>query len=232
MTNHIVNKYAIIVAGGSGKRMKAAIPKQFLLLSGKPILLHTVERFLEIDGCEIVLVLPKTEQEYWRKEVIGKYPDSSIQKSNRIQIADGGVTRFQSVKNGLSKIATGKGVVAVHDGVRPLVTKEIVEKSFIEAEIHGAVVTSVPLKDSIREVKDRQNKAVDRSNYRLMQTPQTFDLQLLKSAYEQVESPLFTDDASVVEELGEKIKLIEGDYKNIKITTPEDMAVAEAFLKS
>lgn len=213
--------------------MKADLPKQFLLLDEKPILLRTVEQFLKIEDCEIILVLPESEQEYWQKEVLEKYADSSVYKNERIKIANGGITRFQSVKNGLSKIITKNGVVAVHDGVRPLISTEIIEKSFTEAQLHGAVVVSVSLKDSIREVDNLgNNKAVDRNSFRLMQTPQTFDLQLLKTAYEQDESSLFTDDASVVEALGEKITLIEGDYKNIKITTPEDLVVAEAFLKN
>lgn len=232
MGKQFLSKYVIIVAGGSGTRMNSDIPKQFLLLNGKPILLHTIERFLEIENCEVILVLPKTEQKYWIKEISEKYTNSPVCNNDKICIADGGATRFQSVKSGLNKVAGESGVIAVHDGVRPLVSKGIIEESFIKAELHGAVVASVSLKDSIREVTATgSNKAVDRVKYRLMQTPQTFDLQLLKSAYEQEENPLFTDDASVVEAMGEKITLIEGDYRNIKITTPEDMAVAEAFLK-
>ncbi len=232
MGKQYLQKYAIIVAGGSGTRMKSVIPKQFLLLVGKPILLRTVEQFLKIEDCQVVLVLPESEQEYWQKEVLEKYDNSTVYKNDRITIANGGITRFQSVKNGLLKINEKSCVVAVHDGVRPLVSIDIIEKSFAEAQLHKAVVVSVSLKDSIREVDNSgNNKAVDRSNFRLMQTPQTFDLQLLKSAYEQDESNLFTDDASVVEALGEKITLIEGDYQNIKITTLEDLVVAEAFLK-
>jgi 2-C-methyl-D-erythritol 4-phosphate cytidylyltransferase len=233
MGKQVLNKYAIIVAGGAGTRMKSEVPKQFMLLRNRPILLHTVERFLEIENCEVILVLPKAEQAYWQKEVTEKYADSIVHHNERIQVADGGITRFQSVKNGLAEIKEESGVIAVHDGVRPLVSKEIIEQSFAEAELHEAVVVSISLKDSIREVNaGGSNKAVNRSNYRLMQTPQTFNLQLLKLAYEQQESPLFTDDASVVEALGNSITLIEGDYQNIKITTPEDMIIAEAFLKS
>ena len=232
MGKQLLKKYAIIVAGGSGTRMKSEIPKQFILLNGKPILLYTVERFLEIEDCDVILVLPKAEQAYWQKEVAEKYADSIVHRNERIKIADGGITRFQSVRNGLAEIKDESGVVAVHDGVRPLVSKKTIEQSFAEAELHGAVVVSISLKDSIREVNaDGENKAVDRTNYRLMQTPQTFNLKLLKSAYEQQENALFTDDASVVEALRNSITLIEGDYKNIKITTPEDMIIAKAFLQ-
>lgn len=226
-----VTKFAIIVAGGSGSRMQAGIPKQFLWLAGKPILLRTVEQFLLIRDCEIILVLPKAEQTYWLRELEQNFATSTVFRNERVKLADGGITRFQSVKNGLAKLHAARGVVAVHDGVRPIISPESIENSFTAAAIHKAVVCSIALKDSIREIgTSGDNKAVDRTCYRLMQTPQTFDIQLLKLAYEQTESPLFTDDASVVEAYGSRIKLIEGDYKNIKITTPEDMAVAEAFL--
>ncbi len=226
-----INKFAIIVAGGSGSRMQTDIPKQFLRLAGKPILLRTLEQFLLIRDCEIILVLPKAEQAYWLRELEQNFATSTAFKNERIKLADGGSTRFQSVKNGLAKLHATRGVVAVHDGVRPIISPETIENSFAAAATHKAVVCSVALKDSIREVDVLgENKAVDRTLYRLMQTPQTFDIQLFKLAYEQAESPLFTDDASVVEAYGSRIKLIEGDYKNIKITTPEDIAVAEAFL--
>lgn len=227
-----LTKYAIIVAGGSGSRMKSDIPKQFLVLKGKPILLRTIEQFLKVEACKIILVLPKSEQQYWLQEIATKYKSSEVFLSNRITLADGGKTRFQSVKNGLSAIDSNEGVVAVHDGVRPIISPELIKNSFVEARKYGAVVTSVALKDSIRQIIDesKENHAVDRNTFRLMQTPQTFTLQLLKSAYEQTENALFTDDASVVEAMGQKITLIEGDYKNIKITTPEDMVVAEALI--
>ena len=232
MGKQSVKKFTIIVAGGSGTRMNSTLPKQFLLLNGKPILMRTIEQFLKIEGCKIILVLPKSEQPYWLNKVAENHPSSEVFKNERITVANGGATRFQSVKNGLSAINSDEGIVAVHDGVRPVISVELIENAFAEAAIHGAVVTSVALKDSIREIcSSGENRAVDRRNFRLIQTPQIFDIQLLKSAYEQEEKPSFTDDASVVEAMGENITLIEGDYKNIKITTPEDMIVAEAFLE-
>jgi 2-C-methyl-D-erythritol 4-phosphate cytidylyltransferase len=227
-----IQKYSILVAGGSGSRMGSAVPKQFLLLNDKPILVHTIERFLELTDNQIILVLPAAEIAYWTSEIITKKAGTSlIGDLNRIKVVEGGASRFQSVRNGLRAIPAEKGLVAIHDGVRPLVSLEIIKKSFEEALIHKAVVVSVLLKDSARVVDDNGgNKAIDRSRIRLMQTPQTFDLELIKAAFVTEEQSFFTDDASVVEHYGFPIKLIEGDYQNIKITTPEDLRIAEAFL--
>ena len=221
-------RYAIIVAGGSGSRMKSDIPKQFLLLNGKPILLHTVERFLQIPDIQLIIVLPKDDIDYWYDITTSNI---TIQKhSASIQITVGGATRFQSVSNGLSEIKTD-GLVAVHDGVRPLVSLEIIQKSFEVAAINRTAVTSVWVKDSVREVSQNgESTTIDRTKLKLIQTPQTFDVALMKKAFAVAEQPFFTDCASVLEYAGEKITLIDGAYENIKITTPEDMAVAEAFL--
>ncbi len=223
-----MKKFAIIVAGGSGSRMNSAIPKQFLSLHKKPIIIHTLEKFLAIENCQIVLVLPENEIETWI-QISEKF---NLQDS-RIITTIGGNTRFQSVKNGLDKINTKEGLVAVHDAVRPLIKTEVIENTFSVASVKCAVVTYVDSKDSIRYIADdNTNKALDRSKVKIIQTPQTFTLELLKKAYIQNEEIFFTDDASVVEHLGNEIFLINGHYENIKITTPEDLAIAEILLKN
>lgn len=220
--------YAIIVAGGSGSRMKSEIPKQFLPLNNKPILIHTVEKFLQVPDIQVIVVLPKNDIEYWHEitatnEIIQSY-------KNAIKITVGGASRFQSVKNGLNTIETD-GLVAVHDGVRPLINLEIIQNSFQVAAQKGSAVTSVWVKDSVRQVDNNgESNALDRTKLKLVQTPQTFQINLMKRAFEVEEQPFFTDCASVLEYAGEKITLIDGAYENIKITTPEDMLVAEAFL--
>lgn len=225
-TAMIQKEYAIIVAGGKGTRINSKLPKQFIGLNGKPILLHTLEAFFNYSkDLTIVLVLPENEFGIWE----------TIQKEFKINrpliLQKGGDTRFQSVKNGLEKIE-GEGLVAIHDGVRPLVSTDLIGASFRLAAVHGSAIASVRLKESIRETDQDTTKAVDRSRYRLIQTPQTFDLQLIKKAYQMKEDPSLTDDASVAEHAGHKISLFEGSYENIKVTTPEDLVVAEALLKS
>jgi 2-C-methyl-D-erythritol 4-phosphate cytidylyltransferase len=222
--------YAIIVAGGSGSRMKSEIPKQFLPLNEKPILIHTVEKFLQIPNIQIIVVLPKNDIEYWNEitssnEIIQKF-------KNSIKITVGGASRFQSVRNGLSTIKTD-GLVAVHDGVRPLVNLEIIQNSYKVAAEKGTAVASVWVKDSVRQFNEKgENTALDRTRLKLVQTPQTFQINLIKKAFEVDEQAFFTDCASVLEFSGERISLIDGAYENIKITTPEDMIVAEAFLQT
>ncbi|GAB3781296.1 2-C-methyl-D-erythritol 4-phosphate cytidylyltransferase [Spirosoma horti] len=225
--------FAIIVAGGSGSRMKSDIPKQFLLLQGKPILQHTIEQFLSVElpiftrsgsldtGSEkinIILVLPERERASW---------DQLCHENNfhpAIQTVAGGNTRFQSVRNGLNAIDALTGIVAVHDGVRPFVSPEIIRNSFVTAARTGSAVTCVPVKDSVRVVgEDGVSQAVDRSQYRLVQTPQTFRLDLFRRAFQTEEQAFFTDCASVMEYAGFPITLIDGAYENIKITTPEDL---------
>lgn len=218
-----MQKYAIIVAGGSGTRMQSELPKQFLLLGGKPILMHTIEAFC-FDDIQITLVLPKDQIQIW-KDLCLKHSFN-----HTINIISGGATRFQSVKNGLNAITNNTGLVAIHDGVRPLIHRSIISEAFNQASSMGSAITSVPLKDSLREITANSNRSVDRSAYRLIQTPQTFQLDLIKKAFERPYQPTFTDDASVFESSGHSINLIEGDYRNIKITTPEDLSVAESFL--
>jgi 2-C-methyl-D-erythritol 4-phosphate cytidylyltransferase len=211
--------YAIIVAGGSGSRMKSAVPKQFLLLDGKPILQHTIERFLAISyPLTVILVLPQRDMATWATlcDKHNFYP--------AIQTITGGATRFQSVKNGLRAIKATDGLVAVHDGVRPFVTTDIIQTSFETAALAGSAVTCVPAKDSVRLIDENgMNNAVDRARVRLIQTPQTFRLDWFRTAFAVDDQPHFTDCASVLEHAGFPITLIEGSYENIKITTPDDL---------
>lgn len=224
-----MKQYAILVAGGSGSRMGVALPKQFLSVAGKPILVHTLERFLAYSAdLQVILCLPADQLAYWQ-ELKQAYP---LTFTHPIIETPGGASRFQSVRNGLQRIEDNEGLVAVHDGVRPFVPVEVIAESFRTAAQQGTAVVSVPAKDSIRLVhSETENQALDRSQLRLVQTPQTFQVALLKKAFEQSESPLFTDDASVAEAAGFPIFLVEGSYENIKITTPEDLWMAEAILQ-
>ena len=215
----------IIVAGGSGSRMQSTLPKQFILLAGQPILMHTIRQFHAYNpAIETVVVLPEKEIPFWQQQC------KKLEFKISHKVVAGGATRFQSVKNGLTAVS-GRGVIAVHDGVRPFVPQNVIAEAFKTAFEKGNAVVAVPLKDSIRMVTETGNQAADRSQFRLIQTPQCFTYELLQKAYELPEESTFTDDASVVEKLGEKINLTAGSYENIKITTPEDLLWAEAFLK-
>lgn len=217
-------RYAVIVAGGKGLRMNSDIPKQFLELKGIPVLMRTVNAFFLADNTiEIVLVLPEVHHEYWRS-LIEQYDFKVPHRT-----VTGGASRFQSVKNGLNTI-TGTGLVAIHDGVRPLVSADVIENAYETAARDFSAITVVASKDSIREITNNGTKSVDRDKYYLVQTPQTFDVQALKKAYEVEEKAHFTDDASVFEDSGETVSLVNGDYRNIKITTPEDLLMAECFI--
>jgi len=219
--------YAIIVAGGTGTRMQAAVPKQFLLLAGKPVLMHTIEAFHSSAAKPaIILVLPVDYHTYWNELCVEhhfKVPH---------QLITGGETRFHSVKNGLDLISDTDTVIAVHDAVRPLVSRTIIEDTYQYAAGHGNAVTCVKSRDSVRLMEAGVSRSLVRDEVYLVQTPQTFQSAQIKRAYEQVYDPKFTDDASVVEETGIKINLFEGSHQNIKITFPEDIAIAEAILKS
>ena len=218
-------RYAIIVAGGRGLRMGGELPKQFLPLGGKPVLMRTLELF-EGEVSRIILVLPEDHIPFW-KELCQKYHFTLPHT-----VALGGETRFHSVRSGLSHLPQ-EGLVAVHDGVRPLVSSTLIRRSFEEAERSGAALPGCPVTDSLRLRQDEgKSEAVDRSRYVAVQTPQTFDLGRLQRAYEQAYSPLFTDDASVYEaaSLG-SITLIDGEETNIKLTTPRDLLLAELLLR-
>lgn len=222
-----MKEYAIIVAGGSGSRMNSSVPKQFMLLAGQPILMHTIAAFRQYsDLVSIILVLPGDQIEEW-KRLCNEYAFGI-----KLQIVPGGPTRFHSVKNGLFLIEDHDSLVAIHDGVRPLVSPEIINNSFRMAYEHGTAIASTPLKESLRRIGKDDSAVVDRSKYRLIQTPQTFRTNLIIEAFGCFEEDEgFTDDASVAERHGVKIHLFEGSYENIKITTPEDLVVAEALLQ-
>lgn len=226
--------YIIIVAGGKGLRMGGDIPKQFLPIGGKPILMRTLERFREYSTTlQIILVLPKDQQDYWLQ--LCKEYDFKVD----YQMTDGGETRFHSVQHGLALIPDdAEGVVGVHDGVRPFPSIEVIRKCYETARVKQAVIPVIPVVETLRVIDPIgtietivPTHTVPRNDYRLVQTPQTFDIQLLKAANRQPYNDNFTDDASVVEALGQEITLVEGNRENIKITTPYDMIVAEALVQ-
>jgi 2-C-methyl-D-erythritol 4-phosphate cytidylyltransferase len=218
-------EYAVIVAGGSGTRMNSEVPKQFIPIHGMPILMHSIRVFFEYSrDLSIVVVLAENFHDKWFKLC------ESHQFKIPFKLIKGGKTRFQSVKNGLEVIGD-EGLVAIHDGVRPLVDQAIIGASFQLAAIHACAVAAVRLKETIRITDKDHTRTVDRSKYRIIQTPQTFQVKAIKKAYQQAEIPSFTDDASVAEKAGYTISLFEGSYRNIKITTPEDLLIAEALMR-
>lgn len=213
----------MIVAGGKGLRMGASIPKQFLPVNGLPILMLTIKRFREYDGSlRIILVLPKEQHEYWN-ELCKNY-----HFTDAYAVVEGGETRFHSVRNGLAAIPDDtQGVVGIHDGVRPFPSVEVIRACYETARTAKAVIPVVPVVETVRHiVAGEKTETVDRADYRLVQTPQTFDIQMLKQAYAQPYRDCFTDDASVVESAGHEVTLIEGNRENIKITTPFDLRIA------
>ena len=216
--------YAIIVAGGSGKRMQSALAKQFLLLNEKPVMMHTLQAFFYSQfHPEIILVLAKADHDFWRELCI-KY-HFNIPHT----LVEGGEERFHSVRNGLLTIKED-GVVAIHDGVRPLVSRALITQTFKEALAHGNAVPYIKPSDSVRQLGGDSSKIINRDHLALIQTPQTFVLTQLRTAYQQSFSKTFTDDASVVEAAGFPINLVEGHRNNIKITYPEDLELANFLL--
>lgn len=223
--------YIIIVAGGKGLRMGSDIPKQFLPIGGKPVLMRTLERFREYSPTlQIILVLPKAQQDYWRqlcREYHFPLPSEEAEGGFYL-LTDGGETRFHSVQHGLALIPDdAEGVVGVHDGVRPFVSIDVIRRCYTFAHEQGPVIPVIPVVETLRHVTEGTKP---RSDYRLVQTPQVFDIQLLKTAYKQDYSDAFTDDASVVEALGHPVGLVDGNRENIKITTPYDLKIAETLL--
>lgn len=216
----------IIVAGGSGRRMGGALPKQFMMLDNEPILAHSINRMHEaLPAAEIVVVLPEEHVELW-KNIAARFDVA------RHKIAIGGKERFHSVKNGLAALSDEVAIVGIHDAVRPLASKKLIIKLFLEAENNTAVIPVVAPIDSYRIVEGDNSRIIDRSALRMVQTPQVFQAEALRKAYEQPFSSTFTDDASVMEAAGHKVTLVEGERENIKITTPSDMLIAEAIINA
>ena len=216
-----MKKYIIIVAGGKGLRMGGDIPKQFLPVCGKPVLMRTLEAFHAYDASmRLILVLPVSQQAYWR-QLCEEYQFELVH-----EIANGGETRFHSVKNGLALVEED-GLVGVHDGVRPFVSQEVITRCYEEAASLKAVIPVIGVVETVRHLTEEGSETVPRDQYKLVQTPQVFDVTLLRRAYQQEFTDLFTDDASVVEALGEKVYLVEGNRENIKLTTPFDLKLAE-----
>ena len=221
-----MRKQVIIVAGGLGERMNSTIPKQFMEISGKPILMHTIQKFYNyLNTINIIVVLPETQIEHW----ISLCKTHSFNIAH--QITKGGLKRFYSVKNGLS-LADQEGLIAVHDAVRPLVSEDTIERVFAFAEKHGNAIAVEEIDDSIRQIKNENNFPVDRNSFRRIQTPQCFHFDILRQAYEQDFQDSFTDDATVVESLGIKINLVKGNKENIKITHPVDLKIAEVLINN
>ena len=221
-----MKKFVIIVAGGSGSRMGTEIPKQFLELAGKPVLMHTIQIFCDYDpDCELILVLPEKQWEFWSGLCL-KHSFFIVH-----QVVSGGETRFDSVRNGL-KLIQVEGIVFIHDGVRPLVSKETLDRCFETALKNGNAIPVLSVTESLRKMEGEQTISVDRSLYFNVQTPQTFRSEQILEAFRQNYDPAFTDDASVVEKAGYSIALVDGNPENIKITSPTDLIIAEAFLRN
>ena len=221
-----MKNYVIIVAGGKGLRMGSDIPKQFLPIGGRPVLMRTIERFQAYSPTlQIILVLPKAQQDYWQQLC------RDYHFAVEYLLADGGETRFHSVQNGLALIPDdAEGVVGVHDGVRPFPSIEVIRNCYETAREKKAVIPVIPVVETVRQLEGATSFTVPRDDYRLVQTPQCFDIQLLKAANRQPYNDGFTDDASVVEAYGFDITLVEGNRENIKITTPYDLKIAEVLI--
>ena len=220
-----MKKIAVIVAGGNGRRMNTELPKQFLLLNGKPVLYYTINTFLNsYSDIEIILVLPE-DHIAAGKEIIDAWFDSS-----RVTIAAGGRTRFHSVQNGLELI-TEESIIFVHDGVRCLLSSELIHRCYSAAMENGSAIPVIDSKDSVRMVKGDSNEAIERSRIKLVQTPQTFHSKILLPAFKIDFKDKFTDEATVVEAFGLKVYLTEGEENNIKITRPSDLLIAEKLVE-
>jgi len=224
--SHLTPKYVIIAAGGSGSRFNSSLPKQFVELEGIPMLMRTMEAFQQaIPEIQVILVLPNEHISLW--EDLQKQYELKVS----YQVVMGGETRFNSVKNGLAAIADQEGLVAIHDGVRPLIGKDLIRRVFNAAEENGNAIPVVTVNDSLRKIEGDNNTHVNRDDFRIVQTPQCFELSTIRKAFNQSYAPKFTDEASLVESAGVPIHLVEGESINIKITTPADLLIAESFYK-
>lgn len=221
-----MNKSAIIVAGGVGNRMNSRLPKQFIEINHIPIIVHTISKFTRYcSDIELVLVINPEFVTTW-EEIVKKH-----KLSFEYKLALGGATRFESVKNGLKKITKGN-LVAIHDSVRPCVSLNTIERCFSTAERLGNAIPTITVNDSVRILSNNESMHFDRNQIKLVQTPQTFQYEIIKNAYKQEYSPKFTDDASVVENQGIKINLIDGNKENIKATEKEDLIIIQAYLNT
>jgi len=219
----VQNQYLIIVAGGTGSRMQNTLPKQFIELNGEPIIIKTINCFVKYNSSIKIIISVHKDFKIYLEELLQSY------KITNVKITIGGQTRFQSVKNGLELIDDLTAIVAVHDAARPFVSIDTIKNCFETAAIKGNAVPCISLNESIREIKEEKNNAVNRNNYKIIQTPQCFLISKIKQAFIQPYNPLFTDDATVLEGLGETIFLVEGNVENIKITSPHDLLIAIAF---
>jgi 2-C-methyl-D-erythritol 4-phosphate cytidylyltransferase len=221
-------KFAIIVAGGSGSRMNSETPKQFLPLGEKTIIEHTIQKFLDHDaGLQLVVVIPEDHEDLWKS-----LPED-ITENERLTQTFGGETRYHSVSNGLKCIEANEGdLVAIHDAVRPLFSNDLIERCYVAASQNGNAIPATALVETIRKIGPNGSVWVDRGDYRAIQTPQTFQYGIIKDAYHQPFIDTFTDDASVVEAMGVKVNLVEGERNNIKITTQEDLKLARLLILS
>lgn len=214
------------MAGGKGVRMGGPLPKQFILLKGKPVIYYSIKAFLDaFDDVEIILVLPEAYLQTGKEIVNGYFPEE------KIELVTGGETRFHSVKNGLAKLSD-ESIVFVHDGVRCLISTDLIKRCYEAALKEGAAVPVVPVKDSVRQITDSGNERLDRSKLFLVQTPQTFQSKILIPAFQSAYQEKFTDEATVVEQNGSKVFLLEGEEENIKITQPLDLSLASIILES
>lgn len=219
-----MDHFALIVAGGKGARMHSDLPKQFMLLLDIPVLMHTIERFaVADDDIKIVLVLPSDQIPFWKR--LCAQLDFDIEHT----LVEGGITRYESVQNGLNA-CPDKGIVAIHDGVRPLISTRLIQHCISEAESHGSALPVLPVTQSLRKVTKGGSEAMSREGVMEVQTPQCFHLEQLKPCYSKPFQDSFTDDATVYEGAGHTIHLVEGESTNIKITTPADLTIAEAIL--
>lgn len=224
----MLKKYAIIVAAGSGRRLESEVPKQFMELAGKPMLLHSLEKFFNYDKeLQIYLVLPQSYISFWKE----------LAEKNKVviphEIVAGGAERFHSVKTALDLIETDEtGLVAVHDAARPLLSEALIKLTFDVAADYGSALPAIPVKDSLRKLENEQWEAVNRKDYKAVQTPQVFNLKSLKEAYNRPYHDSFTDDASVYESAGNTIQLVDGEEKNFKVTTPEDFVYCRYLIEN